>query len=213
MRDLIQVGIERGKSVEAGEVRLADLRRGADKVAEAFVRYLTRYPPKTRRTRHGLLGPVAEVVKLAGKPLMTPGQATGRAVRMHEMAQEGRRLDSQAMALLEEATKSFFDLVERSPVHLRKALRDRVLDHVYFLARKEEARFWKDYGDWLKQKYVELGALNDAWRAAFGSWDDLRNNGSDASKRDFDEFRKARREKGESIVGPDVDEADQAETK
>lgn len=212
MRDLMQVGIEREDSGGAGRARLTELRQETDEVAGAFVRYLTRYPPKTRRTRHGLLGPVAEVVKLAGRPLMTVGQATGRAVRMHEMAQEGRRLDSQAMALLEEATRSFFDLVERSPVHLRKSLRDRILDHVYFLARKEETRFWQDYRGWLKQKYGDIGALNDAWTVVFASWDRVRNNGSEASKLDFDEFRRARKEKGETIVSPDADEADEAET-
>lgn len=210
MRDLIQVGIERGTSVETGQGRLARLREEMEKVAEALARYLTHYPAKTRRTRHGLLGPVAEIIKLASRPLMTPGQATGRAIRMHEMAQEGRRLGAGAMASLEEATQQFFDLAERCPMHLRKALRDRLSDHVYFLARKEEARFWGAWGAWLKERYSDLGALNDSWKASFKAWSEVRRNGSDACQSDFDEFRKARRAKGEAIVDLDADESEEA---
>lgn len=212
MRDLIQVGIEGGPSVETGPERLARLREDAEKVAAAFARYLIRYPAKTRRSRHGLLGPVAEIVKLAGRPLMTPGQATGRAMRMHEMAQEGRRLGTDVMVLLEQATLQFFDVVERCPIHLRKALRDRVIDHVYFLARKEEAGFWAAWDTWLEARYGDLAALDHAWNATFKTWPDVRRNASEACRRDFDEFRKARRNTGETIVDLDADaDADEDE--
>lgn len=208
MRDLMQVGIESGADVETGQGRLARLREETERVAAAFARYLTHYPPKTRRTRHGLLGPVPEVIKLAGRPLITSGQATGRAIRMHEMAQEGRRLGAEAMASLEQATQEFFELVDRCPMHLRKTLRDRVTDHVYFLARQEEARFWKAWNEWLKQRYADIGTLNGAWNTGFKDWAVVRYTDSEARRRDFNEFRKARREKGETVVDLDVDEAE-----
>ncbi|OGA05532.1 MAG: hypothetical protein A3I00_04680 [Betaproteobacteria bacterium RIFCSPLOWO2_02_FULL_64_12] len=208
MRDLIQVGIERGTSAGTGQGRLARLREEAEKVAEAFARYLTHYPPKTRRTRHGLLGPVPEIIKLAGRPLMTPGQATGRAIRIHEMAQEGRRLGRGAMASLEEVTQEFFELVERCPMHLRKALRDRVIDHVYFLARKKEAHFWVAWNEWLQQRYADIAALNSAWSTSFKDWSVVRYRDSEAGRLDFDEFRKARRERGEAIVDADANESE-----
>lgn len=211
MRDLIQVGMERRETAGQEErqgARLIDLRKDAESAAEAFVRYLTHYPPKTRRTRHGLLGPVAEIVKLASKPLMTPGQATGRAMRMHEMAQQGRALGSKAIELLEQATNEFFALADRCPVHLRKALRDRVLDHVYFETRKKQARFWEAFREWLKEKYKDVTVLNDSWKATFEDWANVRKNTSEASKQDFQAFRDSRETKGETIVPEDEAEGE-----
>lgn len=211
MRDLMQVGIDlRESPSEPGATqlqRMSELRSDADRVAQAFVLYLAHYPPKTRRTRHGVLGPVADVVKLAGKPLMTAGQATGRAVRTHEMAQQGRRLGSKAIDQIEKATEQFFNLVDQCPAHLRKSLRDRVLDHVYFLLRKEHAQFWSDFGEWLESEYKDLGVLNEAWKASFTGWAKVRLNRSDASMKDFERFKDWRKTKAQTIVEPD-DEID-----
>lgn len=204
MRDLLQVG------ASEVEVRLEDLRQESDDAAKKFAAYLTHYPTKSSRSRHGLLGPVAEVVKLATKPLMTAGQATGRALRMHEMAQEGRRVSPQATKTLEEAVSAFFALMKRCPVHIRKTVSDRVLDQVYLLARKAEQTFWADWNDWCRKAYKTVEMLSEAWGTSFESWEKVRftkASASDRAKSDFEQFKQARKAAGEAV--PETDDADE----
>lgn len=170
MRDLMQVGISKP------QIRFDQLRSRRDEVAEQFAAYL-QYWLKSGRSRHELLKPVHEIVKLATKPLMTPGQAAGRAFRIHELASPGS-VPKEAIKALELATHSFFALMDECPVHLRKTMSDRVLDHVYLLARKSQQQFWNEFTAWLKEtKYQgNIEQLNKAWQLTLylDSWDKVR---------------------------------------
>jgi hypothetical protein len=216
VRDLIQVGASQPKR------SLDDLRKQRDAVAAKFSGYLRFYPAKTTRTRHGLLGPVAEIVKLAGKPGMTPGAAAGRALRMHEMAQDGRPVSKEATQALEDAAVAFFDLMGDCPVHLRRAVSDRILDHVYLQSRKDQQRFWDEFDAWLREKYKDdLQKLNEAWgaKAANGwrplaSWPETRKVKAAVSpgkKADLAEFRRSLAARGEVLPEPEDDEASSEE--
>lgn len=194
MRDLMQIGLSGEKA------RLLDLRGEWEIGAQKFAAYLEHYWPK-RRTRHAVLRPVAEIVKLAAKPQITPTQAAGRAFRIHEMAQESRPVSAEATKKLEDAVSTFFGLMQRCPVHLRKTVSDRVLDHVYLLTRKADQKFWSDWGAWVQTKYTDLGTLNAAWGSSYETWDKVRlKKDSDAANRDFDQFKKARRVADEITV-------------
>jgi len=209
MRDLIQVGMSQPK------MSLEGIRMQRDAVAAKFSAYLRFYPAKTGRTRHGLLGPVAEVVKLAGKPGMTPGAATGRALRMHEMAQDGRQVPKVAVQALEKATEAFFSLMGDCPLHLRRAVSDRVLDHVYLHERKEQLRFWDEFESWLKVKYGgDLEKLGQAWApespsagAPPSSWDAIRyvKRSNPGKKADFEAFRRSAAARGDVLTEPEDD--------
>jgi len=164
--------------------------------------------------RHGLLGPIAEVVKLAGKPGMTPGSAAGRALRMHEMAQDGRQVPKYAIDALEDATHSFFSLMSNCPLHLRRAVSDRILDHVYLHQRRNQQRFWDDFVSWLKAKYGDdLQQLSQAWAPGTGSagappssWDTVRYvrvSSSPGKKADLEAFRRSAADRGEVLSEPE----------
>jgi len=201
MRDLIQVGTSQGK------IRLEDLRTELDSVAGRFARYLEHYPAKTRSSAHGLLGPVRKAVSLALKPPMTVGQVAGRVARMHEMAQGGRLLTAEVTSALEDSVSGLFVLVDKCPMHLRKPVTDRLLDHVYLLRRKAGLKFWGDFTEWLERKYETIEKLNSACRCTFAGWDSVRQKGNPQLEADFKEFTQARRAAGAAVL--DEDDPDQ----
>jgi hypothetical protein len=201
MRDLIQVGTSQGK------VRFEDLRTELDSVAGRFASYLEHYPAKTRSSAHGLVGPVRKAVSLALKPLMTVGQVAGRVARMHEMAQGGRQLTAEVTSALEDGVSRLFVLVDKCPMHLRKPVTDRLLDHVYLLRRKAGLKFWGDFTEWLEKKYETIEKLNSACGSTFAGWDSVRQKGNPQLQADFKEFTQGRRAVGEAVV--DEDEPDQ----
>lgn len=194
MRDLMQVGTSQGK------VRFEDLRTELDSVAGSLANYLEHYPAKTRSSAHGLLGPVRKAVSLALKPLMTVGQVAGRVARMHEMAQGGRPLTAEVTGALEEGVSGLFVLVEKCPVHLRKPIIDRLLDHVYLLRRKAGLNFWRDFTGWLEKKYGTIENLNSACGGTFARWDSVRQKGNPKLEADFKEFTQARRAAGRAVL-------------
>jgi hypothetical protein len=201
MRDLIQVGTSQGR------VRFEDLRAELDSVAGSLAGYLEHYPSKTRSSAHGLLGPMRKAVSLALKPQMTVGQVAGRVARMHEMAQGGRPLNAEVMGVLEDGVSRLFVLVEKCPVHLRKPLTDRLLDHVYLLRRKAGLRFWGDFSEWLKKRYETIARLNSACGCTFAGWANVRQKGNSQLEADFKEFTQSRRAAGATVL--DEDDPDQ----
>jgi len=201
MRDLIQVGTSQG------QIRFEDLRTELDGVASGFAKYLEHYPAKTRSSAHGLLGPVRKAVNLALKPLMTVGQVAGRVARMHEMAQGGRPLTADVTTALENGVSMLFILVDKCPVHLRKPVTDRLLDHVYLLRRKAGLKFWSDFTEWLTKKYETIERLNSACGSAFTTWSSVRKKGHPQLEADFIEFAQTRRATGAAVL--DEDDPDQ----
>jgi hypothetical protein len=186
---------------------MEDLRTDLDAVATKFASYLEHYPAKTRSSAHGVLGPVRKAVTLSLKPLMTTGQVEGKAARMHEMAQGGRPLSSPASQALENAVSSLFQLVQKCPVHLRKPVTDRLLDHVYLLRRKAGLRFWGDWVDWLRARYKSIEELNSKCGSNFADFGQVRTKGNARLETDFREFRQAREAAGKTVL--DVDDPDQ----
>jgi hypothetical protein len=199
MRDLIQVG--------QGKVRFEDLRAELDDVASAFATYLEHYPAKTRSSAHGLLGPVRKAVGLALKPLMTVGQVAGRVARVHEMAQGGRPLTAEVTSALEVGVSSLFTLVDKCPMHLRKPVTDRLLDHVYLLRRKAGLKFWGDFTEWLAKKYETVDGLNSACGTTFPTLGSVRKKDHPQLEADFIEFTQVRRATGAAVL--DEDDPDQ----
>jgi hypothetical protein len=197
MRDLIQVGTSQGKG------RFEDLRTELDSVAGGLASYLEHYPAKTRSSAHGLLGPVRKAVSLALKPLTTAGQVAGRVARMHEMAQGGRPLTAEATSALEDGVSRLFILVDKCPMHLRKPVTDRLLDHVYLLRRKAGLKFWGDLTKWLEKKYETVEKLNSACSSTFTGWDSVRQKGNPQLEADFREFTQARRAAGRAVLDED----------
>lgn len=187
--------------------RLAELQREKDQVAELFSTYLNHYRPKSARSRHGVLGPAAEAVKLAAKPWVTPEQVKARAYRIHEMNQDGIRPSPDALVALDAATDTLFSLRQKTPEHLWKALSNLVLDHIYLLRRKQEAAFWAAFDAWIRHKYDTPAGWVAAWGA--DAWDGSpptsfddrrRSKGTDGKRRDLAEFRHLRESEGEAPI-------------
>jgi hypothetical protein len=122
------------------------------------------------------------------------------------MAQRGQPLSIEATQSLEEAIAAWFDLKERCPVHLRKPVTDRLLDHVYLLRRKADLQFWRDFMGWLREKYQTLDKLNAECGTAFDGWERIRKKNNVKLEEDFTEFRGARKALGQVV--PDVDVID-----
>lgn len=207
MRDLMQVGISQSR------VRLEDLRKEQNQVAEKFARYLAQhYVPKKGASRHDLIKPVSRAIKHALKPTATVKGVAGYVARLQERDMERQTLSLKAYQELEDALEAMFKLLnpETCPAHLRKAITDRLEDAVYLEARKAQQQFWEDWSQWLKTKYVVVEEVNKAWETYFANWEKVRfkrAEANDAAKADFAQFKKDRKAAGEIVL--EVDDAEQ----
>lgn len=116
------------------------------------------------------------------------------------MAQGGRPLTAEVTGALEDGVSGLFVLVEKCPVHLRKPITDRLLDHVYLLRRKAGLNFWCDFTGWLEKKYGTIENLNSACGGTFARWDSVRQKGNPKLEADFKEFTQARRAAGRAVL-------------
>ena len=207
MRDLIQIGMSQPK------IRLEDLRKEQDQVAEMFAVYLAQhYRPKKGRTRHDLIKPVSRAIKHALKPSATVKGVAGYVARLQERDMEMQSLPLKTYQELEGVIAAMFELLkpDKCPVHLRKAITDRLEDAVYLEARRAQQQFWDDWGQWLKSKYDAVAELNKAWGTSFASWEKVRfkmAEANDAAKADFAQFKENRKAAGKVVL--EVDDADQ----
>jgi len=207
MRDLMQIGISQPK------VRLADLRKEQDQVAEQLARYLAQhYRPKKGRSRHDLIKPVSRAIKHTLKPSATVKDVAGYVARLQERDMEMQTLPLKTYQELEGVVAAMFELLkpDKCPVHLRKAITDRLEDAVYLEARKAQQQFWDDWSQWLKTKYVTVDKLNTAWATSFASWEKVRfkmAEASDPAKADFAKFKEERKTAGKVVL--ETDDADQ----
>jgi Beta-galactosidase len=207
MRDLMQIGISHSK------VRLEDLRKEQNEVAEKFARYLAQhYVPKKGASRHDLIKPVSRAIKHALKPTATVKGVAGYVARLQERDMERQTLSLKAYQELEDALEAMFKLLnpDTCPAHLRKAITDRLEDAVYLEARKAQQQFWEDWGQWLKTKYGAIDELNQAWETTFANWERVRfkvTEANDSAKADFAQFKKDREAAGKVVL--EVDDAEQ----
>lgn len=207
MRDLMQIGISQPK------VRLEDLRKEQDQVAEKLARYLAQhYRPKKGASRHDLIKPVSRAIKHALKPTATVKDVAGHVARLQERDMERQTFSLKTYQELEDAVAAMFELLkpETCPAHLRKAITDRLEDAVYLEARKAQQQFWDNWDQWLKSKYDAVDELNKAWGSSFASWEKVRFKmveASDPAKADFAKFKEDRKTAGKVVL--EVDDADQ----
>lgn len=207
MRDLMQIGISQSK------VRLEDLRKEQDQVAEQLARYLAQhYRPKRGASRHDLIKPVSKAMKHALKPTATVKDVAGYVARLQERDMEMQTLPLKTYLELEGAVAAMFELLNpaKCPAHLRKAITDRLEDAVYLEARKAQQQFWDDWSQWLKTKYDAVNKLNEAWATFFASWGKVRfkmAEANDAAKADFAQFKESRKAEGKVVL--ETDDADQ----
>jgi len=148
-----------------GKLGSPDLRTDVQNAAVLLNEALRRYPAKTHGTRHGVLGPAADIVRLAGRPGSNFEHGAARALRMFEMVRSGTAVrDSATIESLRRAAQAVFTLRESCPPQLWRSTSSLVLDHVYFLRRQEEAKFWEGWPEFLRRRYAsQLGGLSDAW--------------------------------------------------
>jgi hypothetical protein len=203
MRDLMQIGISQPK------IRLEDLRKEQDQVAEKLSLYLAQhYRPKRGASRHDLIKPVSRAIKQVLKPTANVKDVAGYVARIQERDMEMQTLPLQTYQELEGVVAAMFELLnaDKCPAHLRKSITDRLEDAVYLEARKAQQQFWVDWNQWLKSNYVEVNDLNKAWTTSFASWEKVRfkmTEANEAAKADFAQYKEDRKTAGKVILAAD----------
>lgn len=203
MRDLMQIGISQPK------IRLEDLRKEQDQVAEKLARYLAQhYRPKRGASRHDLMKPVSRAIKQVLKSTANIKDVAGYVARIQERDMEMQTLPLTTYQELEGVIAAMFELLnaDKCPAHLRKIITDRLEDAVYLDARKAQQQFWVDWNQWLKSKYVDINKLNETWTTSFASWEKVRfkmAEANDTAKADFAQYKEDRKTTGKVILAAD----------
>jgi hypothetical protein len=199
----MQIGISQPK------IRLEDLRKEQDQVAEKLAHYLAQhYRPKRGASRHDLIKPISRAIKQALKPTANIKDVAGYVARIQERDMEMQTLPLKTYQELEGVVAAMFELLkgDKCPAHLRKTITDRLEDAVYLEARKAQQQFWVDWSQWLKSKYGEVDKLNKAWTTSVGSWEKVRfkmSDASDTAKDDFAQYKEDRKTTGKVVLAAD----------
>jgi hypothetical protein len=130
---------------QAEAVDEVELEARCAKVVACFDRYLDHYPSKNRKSKHGVMGPVARVIDLIKVKGASAEHAVGFALRMHEMNPRAKGYVSrEAVEELETGTRELLALVAVVPtVRLPRTL-ERIDYALYFQRRKKGIAWFED---------------------------------------------------------------------
>jgi hypothetical protein len=146
---------------------LTSIQKDIEAVVSAFDEYLDEYPAKTKRTMHGLMGPVPMIldgVRVHHDDFYT---LAGKATRAHEMASDSHYVSPEALSRLENALAKLFELCKQVPVTAINKVTERIRYNLYYRRRKkfveglEQVRV--QFGKYLQDKYVNEKDLREAW--------------------------------------------------
>jgi hypothetical protein len=135
MRNPVQM--ETKKALDEG--RLEEV---CTKVVASFDRYLDCYPSKNRRTKHGVMGPVARVIDLVKMKGASVEHAVGFALRMHEMNPRAKGYVSrEALEALEAGTRDLVAIVDMVPAARLPRVLERI-DYALYHRRRKMGIAW-----------------------------------------------------------------------
>jgi len=170
-------------TVRGGRFDLDSVRPKIESIVMQFDKYLDEYPVKTAKSKHAVMGPVANILERSQTRKWDAQALTGYALRVHEMNPKTRGyLSSTARQALEEGTTQLVALCREVPVTVVAKVVERIDYSLYYVRRKkgierlENTR--KMFVRFLQAKYNgNLGALTDAWgkdAKAISSFDEVR---------------------------------------
>ncbi len=150
-----------------------------ERIADAFDRYLDEYNPKTRRTMHGVMGPVQRILDGARVRKEDAKTLVGRAVRAHEMNENNRGyLSPSALEALETGTQDLLVLCNEVPITTVSKVTERVRYTVYYMRRKKDIEWLeqtrKTFIEFLRKRYADETTLTTAWGEKSLKFDDVR---------------------------------------
>ena len=171
MRQLI---ITKGERFDIETVRLK-----IECIADSFNRYLDEYNPKTRRTMHGVMGPVQRILDGARVRKEDVQTLVGRAIRTHEMNENNRGyLSPSALEALERGTRDLLALCDEVPITTVSKVTERVRYNVYYTRRKKDIEWLeqtrKAFIEFLRERYTDETALTTAWEEKPLKFDEVR---------------------------------------
>ena len=170
MRQLI---ITKGEQFDIETVRLK-----IECIADSFNRYLDEYNPKTRRTMHGVMGPVQRILDGARVRKEDAQTLVGRAIRAHEMNENNPYLSPSALEALETGTRDLLALCDEVPITTVSKVTERVRYTVYYTRRKKNIEWLeqrrKAFIEFLQKRYADETALTAAWGEKSLKFDDVR---------------------------------------
>lgn len=156
------------------------VRSKIERIADAFDRYLHEYNPKTRRTMHGVMGPLQRILDGARVRNEDVKTLVGRAVRTHEMNEKNRGgyLSPSALEALETGTQDLLALCNEVPITTVSKVTERVRYSVYYTRRKKAIEWWEQTREafigFLRERYTGETALATAWGEKSLNFDDVR---------------------------------------
>jgi len=193
--------------VHSGRFDLDAVRPRMDNIVRLFDQYLDEYPPKTARSKHAVMGPVAKILERAATLKWDAQALTGYALRAHEMNPKAKGyLSPAARQALEEGTAQLVDLCSEIPVTAVAKVVERIDYSLYYARRKKGIERLEN----TRQMFIRFlqGKYADDYERLVAAWGDKDTRGmsgfedayypSDksaayqksgtAKKRDVDEF-------------------------
>lgn len=155
------------------EVRSFDLNEAGPQInaaVKAFAEYLTHVPPKSTRSKYGLLGPAGKAITELKAGRYDRDSLIGYTLRTQESTPAGQRtsdLRLDAVSALEKAVDEILNVLKAAPEPYHAAILDRLDYGLYYRLRraqilqKEKAR--QDWIIFLTEKYGSAKALSEAW--------------------------------------------------
>ncbi len=130
---------------QAEAVDEGNLEASCAKVVAHFDRYLDHYPSKNRKSKHGVMGPVARVIDFVKIKGASAEHAVGFALRMHEMNPRAKGYVSrEAVEELEAGTRELLALVDAIPMARLPRTLERIDYALYFQRRKKGIAWFED---------------------------------------------------------------------
>lgn len=138
------------------------------KVRDAFDRYLDSYPIKTARTKTSLMGPVGKVLSEVRSGRWDAESLTGYALNIHLMNPNAHGfIGQEAREALHEGVTALTELIGGVPPAAQDRLIDRIDYGLYWVRRRKAMEFMeqvqREFADFLRRRYQNAGALNQAW--------------------------------------------------
>lgn len=185
-----------------------------DDIRNAFDRYLDTYPPKTRKTKTGLMGPVGKILQEVKGGKWDAVSLAGYALNIHLANPRAKGISDSARAALDEGISGLIDLLKSFPVAAHDRILDRIDYGLYYLRRKKGLSWLesirKDWISFLRAKYEVGRTLAEAWNEKFDRIGDdfesipypskqVFNKAKGQKKKDMEEFIQQSRLKGYAI--------------
>ena len=203
MRKIIMVRVER--------FDIDDCRNKINEIVHLYTEYLNEYPAKTTKSKHGVMGPIAKILKKVKTGKYDAGALIGEALRVHDMNEKTHRyISNNARVALEQGTEIIVWLCKKIPATAVDKVIEQIDHKIYYALRKKTLLYFEtirqEFIEFLKAKYSGVNDLSKAWGdKKFASFEQVKypskNAGSKSSnptyRQDADDFWVAKKSEPE----------------